>query len=422
MQQGIHLGKIVVSIRDSAGKVNLDLEEHVMKRREPTKFASSGAYLLVGGLGGLGRSLSVWMAERGARHFVYLSRSAGADQEHREFAKELKSMGCRVDFVQGSVTSLDDVTKAITRAQVQGQLKGIFQMSMVNRDQNLTRMTLEDWNEAVNPKVKGTWNLHKAALSAGAELDFFVLFSSLSGMFGQPGQSNYAGANTFLDAFSQYRLSLGLPACAIGIGAVEEVGCLAVRESVMQRFKATGILGDTISVSELFEGMELAIKSTTNKSSNNFCIGLRSRVPLNDPENRALWKKDIRTAVFHNKAARNNSATTSSDGLKSFIAAAKNNPSLLIQPDSAHLLALEIGKKVFSFLLKSEDDLHTWCSLSELGMDSLVAIEVRQWWKMTFEFDISVLEMMGMGTLDALGEHAAKGLLKLFHGGEEQAN
>ncbi|KAJ5910086.1 Acyl transferase/acyl hydrolase/lysophospholipase [Penicillium tannophilum] len=419
MQQGIHLGKIVVSIRDSAGQVNLDLEEHVMKRREPTKFASSGAYLLVGGLGGLGRSLSVWMAERGARHFVYLSRSAGADQEHRDFAKELKSMGCRVDFVQGSVTSLDDVTKAITRAQVQGQLKGIFQMSMVNRDQNLTRMTLEDWNEAVNPKVKGTWNLHKAALSAGAELDFFVLFSSLSGMFGQPGQSNYAGANTFLDAFSQYRLSLGLPACAIGIGAVEEVGCLAVRESVMQRFKATGILGDTISVSELFEGMELAIKSTTNKSSNNFCIGLRSRVPLNDPENRALWKKDIRTAVFHNKVASNNSATTSSDGLKSFIAAAKNNPTLLVKPDSAHLLALEIGKKVFSFLLKSEDDLHTWCSLSELGMDSLVAIEVRQWWKMTFEFDISVLEMMGMGTLDALGEHAAKGLLKLFHGSEE---
>lgn len=422
MQQGIHLGKIVVSIRDFAGQVNLDLEGQVQKRREPTQFTSSGAYLLVGGLGGLGRALSVWMAEHGARHFIYLSRSAGANKEHRDFARELMSMGCRVSFVQGSVSNLDDVTRAVMRAQAQGQLKGIFQMSMVNRDQNLTRMTLDDWNEAVNPKVNGTWNLHNAVLSAGAELDFFVLFSSLSGMFGQPGQSNYAGANTFLDAFSQYRLSLGLPACAIGIGAVEEVGCLAVCESVMQRFKATGILGDTISVSELFEGIELAIKPTSKKSSNNFCIGLRSRVPLSDPENRALWKKDVRTAVFHNKATSNRSSTASSDSLNSFIATAKSNPTLLAQPNSAHFLALEIGKKVFSFLLKSEDDLHTWCSLSDLGMDSLVAIEVRQWWKMIFKFDISVLEMMGMGTLDALGEHAAKGLLTLFNGGEEQAN
>jgi NADP-dependent 3-hydroxy acid dehydrogenase YdfG/aryl carrier-like protein len=420
MQQGIHLGKIVVSIRDPDGQVNLDGQ--VQNRREPTQFANSSSYLLVGGLGGLGRALSVWMAEHGARHFIYLSRSAGANQEHLDFAKELASMGCRVDFVQGSVSKLEDVTKAITLAQTQGQLKGIFQMSMVNRDQNLTRMTLEDWNQAVDPKVTGTWNLHNAALSVGVELDFFVLFSSLSGMFGQPGQSNYAGANTFLDAFSQYRLSLGLPACAVGIGAVEEVGCLAVRESVMQRFKATGILGDTISVCELLQGMELAIKSTTNKSSNNFCIGLRSKVPLNDPGNRALWKKDIRTAVFHNKDTTSNKSGTSSDGLKSFVAAAKNNPTLLVQPDSAHFLAVEIGKKVFSFLLKSEDDLHTWCSLSDLGMDSLVAIEVRQWWKMTFEFDISVLEMMGMGTLDALGEHAAKGMLTMFHGGEEQTN
>ncbi|KAJ5652341.1 Acyl transferase/acyl hydrolase/lysophospholipase [Penicillium longicatenatum] len=420
MQQGIHLGKIVVPIRDPDGQVNLDGQ--VQNRREPTQFANSSSYLLVGGLGGLGRALSVWMAEHGARHFIYLSRSAGANQEHLDFAKELASMGCRVDFVQGSVSKLENVTKAITLAQTQGQLKGIFQMSMVNRDQNLTRMTLEDWNQAVDPKVTGTWNLHNAALSVGVELDFFVLFSSLSGMFGQPGQSNYAGANTFLDAFSQYRLSLGLPACAVGIGAVEEVGCLAVRESVMQRFKATGILGDTISVCELLQGMELAIKSTTNKSSNNFCIGLRSKVPLNDPGNRALWKKDIRTAVFHNKDTTSNKSGTSSDGLKSFVAAAKNNPTLLVQPDSAHFLAVEIGKKVFSFLLKSEDDLHTWCSLSDLGMDSLVAIEVRQWWKMTFEFDISVLEMMGMGTLDALGEHAAKGMLTMFHGGEEQTN
>ena len=121
-------------------------------------------------------------------------------------------------------------------------------------------------------------------------------------------------------------------------------------------------------------------------------------------------------AIFHNNETTTAiSGNTTNDGLRSFIAAAKADEAILSQPDSAHFLAVEIGKKVFSLLLKPEEDLVTWCSLPELGMDSLVAIEVRQWWKSVFEFDISVLEMLGMGTLDALGEHASKGMLHAFH-------
>ncbi len=82
-------------------------------------------------------------------------------------------------------------------------------MSMVLSDRSFNSMTIEDWNAAVDPKVKGTWNLHHESVSAAADLDFFVLFSSISGIIGQPGQGNYASANTFLDAFAQYRMTLG---------------------------------------------------------------------------------------------------------------------------------------------------------------------------------------------------------------------
>ncbi|KAJ5675621.1 polyketide synthase [Penicillium macrosclerotiorum] len=425
MQQGVHLGKIVVAMRKSTGKTSMLAE--VKEKPKAVRFDHTSAYLLVGGLGGLGRSISTWMVERGARHLIYFSRSAGTKIEHQEFAQELASMGCRADFIQGDVTNLDDVTRAV--AQARGHLKGILQMSMVLSDQNFTRMTLKEWNTAVNPKTKGTWNLHNASLLAAADLDFFVFFSSLSGIIGQPGQANYAGANTFLDAFSQYRHNLGLPACSIEIGAVEEVGYMAEHDTLMQKLKGSGASDGTVSERELLEAMAAAMTSMSkppreklaNISSNNFSLGFRSNIPLSSPSNRSLWKKDVRLAVFHNIGeASGTAAAGSNDTLKSFISSAKGDAALLNSPESAHLLAIEIGKKVFGFLLKPEEDLKTSCSLSELGMDSLVAIEMRQWWKTIFGFDISVLEMMGMGTLDALGEHAAKGMLKIFHGSDEE--
>ncbi|CAG7923142.1 unnamed protein product [Penicillium olsonii] len=409
MQQGVHLGKIVVSMRDSVGQVNL--RGGVIQQKRATEFDKSGVYLLVGGLGGLGRSVSTWMVERGARHLIYISRSAGATEEHSGFFQELASMGCRADFVQGSVLNLDDVTRAMQLAH--GRLKGILQMSMVLRDNSFPRMTRDEWNTAVDPKVKGTWNLHNASMSLQADLEFFVLFSSLSGIIGQPGQTNYAGANTFMDAFAQYRLNMGLPACAIQIGAVEEVGYVAENESVMGRFTQTGGSGSAVTEQELLRAVEAAMKST----SGNFYVGVRSNMWLNNTAERSLWKGDIRMAAFHNgEDAEPAAGITSSSSLQTFILKAKGDAATLSRAESAHFLAREIGKKVFSFLLKPEEDLKTSSSLSDLGMDSLVAIELRQWWKSVFGFDTSVLELMGMGTLDDLGAHAASGMLNLFHG------
>lgn len=120
-------------------------------------------------------------------------------------------------------------------------------------------------------------------------------------------------------------------------------------------------------------------------------------------------------AVYHN------SSTDASDGsgsggdvLKAFLSNAKKDASVLKANESVQLLAVEIGRKLFSFLLKSEDELDTSVSLSSLGLDSLVGVEMRSWWRQTFGFDITVLEMLGMGTLEGLGKHASQGMLKLI--------
>jgi hypothetical protein len=82
-------------------------------------------------------------------------------------------------------------------------------MTMVLHDQAWQKMTIDEWNGATPPKVRGTWNLHNETESLN--LDFFILFSSLSGIVGRPGQANYARANTFLDAFVKFRTGKRLP-------------------------------------------------------------------------------------------------------------------------------------------------------------------------------------------------------------------
>ena len=125
MQKGQHIGKIVVSMPQYQEELPTALTPQQLVLRP------DGLYLLVGGLGGLGRSVSTWMVENGARHFVYLGRSAGMSEDDKAFFDELRSLGCTVDAVAGSVSKLEDVKKAVSRST--RPLAGVIQMSMILR-------------------------------------------------------------------------------------------------------------------------------------------------------------------------------------------------------------------------------------------------------------------------------------------------
>src|SRR6266536_3294410 len=234
-----------------------------------------------------------------------------------------------------------------------GTIPQILQMSMVLRDQGWDRMTLDEWNQANAPKVQGTWNLHNA--THGNKLDFFVLFSSISGIIGQPGQANYAGANTFLDAFAQYRASLGLPVAAVDIGAVDDIGVISNNESLRRAMITTGAY--MIKEAELVDAVGAAISLSsiglpqhktssdptlfpTVSARNNFVLGLASTTPLNSPQNRAIWKKDMRMAAYRNiNTAESSSASGSSDALRSFLADVRHDAGLLKATDTPGFLA-----------------------------------------------------------------------------------
>ncbi|KAI8241966.1 hypothetical protein K4K55_011505 [Colletotrichum sp. SAR 10_96] len=351
LQQGTHIGKIVFSVRSPDGNLNVDAGK-LAKSLQKLRLSESASYLLVGGLGGLGRAVARHLVEQGARRLVFMSRTAGSGPEDGDTVRELESMGCRIELVRGSVINKDDVSRAITHAP---NLKGIIQASMVLRDENLVRMSLDHWNQAVAPKVTGTWNLHHAAIEAGVNLDFFVLFSSMSGVTGQAGQANYAGANTFLDTFVQFRTGLGLACSALDIGAVQDVGYVSQDEALLKRMKAVSAHG--ITETELMEALTAAILIPQSSAGaepdseryidkHTIGLGLSTNVPLNSKESRAFWRKDRRMAVYHNnasKSAAETAGTSGSDGLKSFLARAKSDTSILKTEESANLLAMEIG-------------------------------------------------------------------------------
>lgn len=125
MQKGVHMGKILIKMPEDPAELSFPAT------LSPLSLSPHASYLLVGGLGGLGRSVSTWMVEKGARHLVYLSRSAGQSEADQAFLRELEEQGCHATCVTGSVTEATDVKSAISQCLT--PLSGVIQMSAVLR-------------------------------------------------------------------------------------------------------------------------------------------------------------------------------------------------------------------------------------------------------------------------------------------------
>lgn len=164
----------------------------------------------------------------------------------------------------------------------------------------MSQMTFTEWDQCVRPKVQGTWNLHQATSSAN--LDFFLLFSSVCGMTGQWGQANYNAANSFLDAFVNYRHGQDLPASVVDIGFMGSVGMAMENSALVEKLKTGGYY--FLSEQDLIDALTIAIVHSRpgpdrfmNKSQ--LGLGFRSTKPITSPSTRVVWKKDARMAISH---------------------------------------------------------------------------------------------------------------------------
>ncbi|KAL4894558.1 hypothetical protein BDV59DRAFT_207137 [Aspergillus ambiguus] len=416
MQQGTHIGKIVVRLPECED--SLPWTPTIPK----PSFRGDRSYLLVGGMGGLGRAIAMWMATYGAKHIMFLSRSAGRGEDDPTFIEELALMGCIVQAFAGDVADKSLVNHIVSTTPM--PIAGVMQMAMVLRDVGILDMDLETYQEVIRPRVQGTWNLHNAL--GHQDLDFFVLFSSVCGMVGYYGQANYAATNSFMDAFVQYRNDRGLAASVMDIGAVDDVGYISRTPAAKDTMLAMS--GRLISEQNFLEALQLTIaRSNDSPVMERNLIGtkgihfhnpsqitqaLECRLPIMDPQNNIIWKRDPRMAIYRNIETVATDGTTSTSGMAPFLAAVADNPSQLDQPDAAEFLAGQIRDRVAKFLMRRDDEepLDLGLTLSAAGVDSLVAIELRNWWKQNLAVDVSVLELMNGGSIQRLGQMAAKRL------------
>jgi NADPH:quinone reductase-like Zn-dependent oxidoreductase/SAM-dependent methyltransferase/acyl carrier protein len=245
MAAGKHIGKVVVSFPKS----------FVPHRGRPIapnfEIKSEGCYLITGAFGGFGKVIANWLTQGGARHLVLSSRTGASTPDAEAFVKNLRDRGISVQIVKADVGSHNDVNHLFTEIRENGQpLRGVFHLAMVIDDAPLTALTRNRMASVIGPKALGAWLLHQGTREIA--LDCFVMFSSVSSLFGNPAQGNYAAANAFLDSLAHHRHALGLPGLTINWGMLGEEGYVARNERVGEFLAKQGVTelspGEVVSI------------------------------------------------------------------------------------------------------------------------------------------------------------------------------
>jgi hypothetical protein len=264
-------------------------------------------------------------------------------------------------------------------------------------------MYYTDYTEALSCKVQSTWNLHTVSLETQQPITSFITISSVSGLIGQKGQTNYAGGNVFQDPFAAYRRNIGLPAISVILGPVEDVGVINANERLRDRFDNrfwTGINGIMLRRIHDFALLQQHMdpeKRLSNSGDTQLITGVKIPQPADSP-----LLNDVRFSGLNTSARASNQhadATQKEEEVQVFLNVAHS-----LKPDRAALLAAGVAaiSAQFSKLLGLNNPMDPARPLSASGMDSLAAVELRHWVRGTMGVEFTTLEVMNAVSLVAL--------------------
>jgi acyl transferase domain-containing protein/NADPH:quinone reductase-like Zn-dependent oxidoreductase/surfactin synthase thioesterase subunit len=386
------------------GKIVLNMENDRVRTLPPkaVAFRPDRCYLITGGAGGFGLEVARWMASRGARHLVLLSRSGCKSAADRAAVEAMQDQGVRVVMAQADLTNPDAVEQIVKRFDSDlPPLAGVIHGAAILDDASLSTMDMARFERVFDPKALGAWHLHQATLAAGINLDFFLMLSSISSVLGLNGQVNYAAANFFQDSLAQYRRQRGLPATSINLGVLGSYAGMS--------------RSDDRNIIELLESHGMPVMSLAD------VLGKLEAALVQQPVQRVAARLDwarFRTAYPHlvrdARLVDLMSDAALARGSRPKGASLRLALRQLEPEQRRQRLEQELTGALARILDAKPEKLDVAASIDNLGLDSLMLTQLRNWVLRTLDLNVPLIKLLKGPSIKSL---SAELVVQVDHNG-----
>ncbi|KAL2843708.1 hypothetical protein BJY01DRAFT_248483 [Aspergillus pseudoustus] len=387
---------------------------------EPCALLHNASYLIVGGTGGLGRAITTWMADRGAKHIILVSRSGAKSKAATAMISSLRTRGlnivvfaCDASCESSLATVLDNCTRTMP------PIKGCINAAMVLQDAIFQEsMTFGQWNSTIKSKVDTSWGLHRLLPS---DLDFFILLSSLLGVTGQVGSSNYAAGCAFQDSLARYRIAHGQKALSLDLGWMRDIGVIAETAAYQRQRHATDDM-QPIAARELLSLLDLCLDTRLSSAWNGQVLfGLRTPADIlrdgRSPPYFLVNQPLLAPFAFLPGGQADASRRTHNDKESPDAHAARLFQHSGDPEQRVRVVFRALAAKLARAMFISLDDIEATKPLSSYGVDSLMAVELRNWIVREFEAPVAVFDIiMGEVSIGGIAKLVVKKSAMVIHG------
>lgn len=390
IQQMEHVGRVVIDFKDQFIPVRKVLRGDLIH--------DNATYLITGGLSGFGLKVAEWMCEQGAKNLVLISRSGNRNHENNSILSAIEKRGVNLRIMSVDVSRDEDVGRMFENIQMtMPPVEGIIHSAMVLDDRSIFKMDREAFLKVLNPKILGALNLHKHTI--GLSLKFFVNFSSVSSIIGNSGQSNYAVANSFLDAFAHVRRASGLPTTTINWGAIGDIGIVARNKDIEEKLVAGGVIPIPIKEA-LFSLGQILLEDKTH-------VGVIYMVWERWSEQNPLTA----SWPLFSKVVIPKKAGLSEEIIEKLLKEKQSFMQAEGKSESEFYVFL-ISREIAALLNINLDSISAEDTLNNIGIDSLMAVELSANLQKGYGLIVSSFEILNGITVKALG-HKLKTLLEV---------